>query len=640
MSRYGNTSVSALLSQARSALKKQQAYEEEIASYEYDLSNKDQEAYNKYASFLTKRANEVKTSDPTKALSLQRALTGANRSFTSSEIQRASINILEGNSSKQDKLQTLIGLYRRALENGDEATAQRIQLQADTLQQSIFSEQNAARGGGGGGGGSSRKSYDQVQAENLIAQRKNELDYLVNAIKTGGNKALGDIEKTGGGKTFFGTTKGIIEDIIKTYQDLAANEDDPGKKQGYLEKAQEASQKRYDIGFGQGKSLEDINKFIQARAVGGNVTSLQNNIDGTFKFKENPIAGTMYIKGENGLPQLANKYAGGSDTQYGEYLKAAQERLKSKGISSKSGSDGVISFYNPVTGQTVEGTADQYGNVLYRGLDDNGNTLIRRFVTGEGKDEVVSQQEQEAILNAGNATDTNSNRLVRDQFGTLAFNAQQIPGQVQGIADQAQNNQYVKPVLDALGTPVGNIVKGGVKTVAGALGGFAGAVNTIDDAGRLLGGVKDVYDNTIGDTVDKVVGTANTNKRITEITKLAGSIGAGNPFANTAGFVGTGVGALGQIGNVGKYIQGLKVKHDQEVAAQAAREEAAYRANLNAIQQANAVTAARQVQANRGLPVITPTITNPTPQAQVIGSRDFNKTYLGGYGDLLNKYTR
>jgi hypothetical protein len=63
MARYGNTSVSALLSQARSALKKQQAYEEEIASYEYDLSPKDQEAYNKYASFLTKRANELKTTE-------------------------------------------------------------------------------------------------------------------------------------------------------------------------------------------------------------------------------------------------------------------------------------------------------------------------------------------------------------------------------------------------------------------------------------------------------------------------------------------------------------------------------------------------------------------------------------------------
>lgn len=150
MPRYGNTSVSALLSQARAALKKQQAYEEEIASYEYDLSPKDQESYDKYASFLTKRAKEVQSSDPAKALSLTRKITGANRSFTSSEIQRQSISVLEGTGSKQQKLQVMIGLYRRALENGDEATAQRLQLQADTLQQSILADEQAKAGSGGG----------------------------------------------------------------------------------------------------------------------------------------------------------------------------------------------------------------------------------------------------------------------------------------------------------------------------------------------------------------------------------------------------------------------------------------------------------------------------------------------------------
>lgn len=172
MPRYGNTSVSALLNQARAALKKQQSYEEEIASYEYDLSPKDQAAYDKYASFLSKRAKEVQTTDPTKSLSLQRALTGANRSFTSSEIQRQSIYILEGTGTKQSKLQTLIGLYKRALENGDEATAQRIQLQADQLQQSINSEASAGRSGGSGGGSTAAKKGINATIDKIDLSQK------------------------------------------------------------------------------------------------------------------------------------------------------------------------------------------------------------------------------------------------------------------------------------------------------------------------------------------------------------------------------------------------------------------------------------------------------------------------------------
>lgn len=183
--RYGNVSSSSLLSAAKAAYNKQQDLQDQIAGYEWDLSPKDQASYQKYADYLGKRVREYQSTDPNKSLSYQKQITGAQRGFTSSEIGRATTQVLYGNISNRQKLSTLTNLYNQAAANGDENLAQRIEQQWARLSMTIQSEEMGRGGSGGGGGGSASsaasKGYNQAiagakryvsDAENLLKQGK------------------------------------------------------------------------------------------------------------------------------------------------------------------------------------------------------------------------------------------------------------------------------------------------------------------------------------------------------------------------------------------------------------------------------------------------------------------------------------
>ena len=91
---YGNTSVSSLLKAAKAAQQKQYSLEDSIAAYEYDLSPKGQADFEKYSAHLGNRIKQYQDTDPLKALNYQKTITSANRSFTSSELSRATTQVL------------------------------------------------------------------------------------------------------------------------------------------------------------------------------------------------------------------------------------------------------------------------------------------------------------------------------------------------------------------------------------------------------------------------------------------------------------------------------------------------------------------------------------------------------------------
>lgn len=152
---YGNTSVSSLLRAAKAAQQKQYSLEDSIAAYEYDLSPKTQADFEKYQAHLGNRIKQYQGTDPLKALNYQKTITSANRSFTSSELSRATTQVLYGNMDNGTKLNTMMNLYQRAIENGDENLAQRIEGQAAMLQQTM-----QRYGGGGGYGRGGGAEYD------------------------------------------------------------------------------------------------------------------------------------------------------------------------------------------------------------------------------------------------------------------------------------------------------------------------------------------------------------------------------------------------------------------------------------------------------------------------------------------------
>ncbi len=171
---YGNTSVSSLLRAAKAAQAKQYSLEDSIAAYEYDLSPKTQEAFNKYSAHLENRIKQHQGTDPLKALNYQKTITSANRSFTSSELSRATTQVLYGNMDAGAKLNTMMQLYQRAVENGDENLAQRIEGQAASLQNSM------ARAGGGGGYGGGRGSSADPQVKGWKTAKGEFDNYIKN----------------------------------------------------------------------------------------------------------------------------------------------------------------------------------------------------------------------------------------------------------------------------------------------------------------------------------------------------------------------------------------------------------------------------------------------------------------------------
>lgn len=144
MARYGNTSVSALLSAATAAQNKIATYNDAIASTQYQDSAKTQSDLDTYTSYLKTR--QAATTDPSKLLSLQNAAVTANKSFTTAEIGRQSQQVAYGNISSTDKYHAISSLLDRAVQNGDDALAQSLDEQLTGLSKTIQDEQVAAQG--------------------------------------------------------------------------------------------------------------------------------------------------------------------------------------------------------------------------------------------------------------------------------------------------------------------------------------------------------------------------------------------------------------------------------------------------------------------------------------------------------------
>ena len=127
----------------RSAASRRAAIQNEknrIADMEWGLSAKtadDLAIYNLHYNDASLRAS---SSDK---ISIQNKITTATRAFRTGEIQRSSIDVLEGTSTNSSKQDLLIGFYKEAVANGDMNQAQSLRLQIDNLQNTIISEQKA-----------------------------------------------------------------------------------------------------------------------------------------------------------------------------------------------------------------------------------------------------------------------------------------------------------------------------------------------------------------------------------------------------------------------------------------------------------------------------------------------------------------
>lgn len=183
--RYGNAgSVSSLISSARAAYEREQSYQDQIATYEWDLSAKTAEDHDKYVAYLAKRQKDLEVRDPAKALTVAGKINSARSTFASKEIQRASIQINYGNGTDSDKYTKMLGLYQGAVQNGDYDLAQNLEAQLGTLQIKIMNAQQAAANAASA---ASDKAYAAIKkgVETQLTANKNLMPGLEEDFRTG-----------------------------------------------------------------------------------------------------------------------------------------------------------------------------------------------------------------------------------------------------------------------------------------------------------------------------------------------------------------------------------------------------------------------------------------------------------------------
>lgn len=129
--------TSALLKSAASRRAAIQNEKNRGVDMEWQLSAKTEDDLALYISHYNDAATKVSGSD---RLGYLNKVTSARRSYQSNEIQRASIRVLEGNGTNEDKLATIETLYNQAVDNGDYDSAQNLRQQFDSLYKTIQSE--------------------------------------------------------------------------------------------------------------------------------------------------------------------------------------------------------------------------------------------------------------------------------------------------------------------------------------------------------------------------------------------------------------------------------------------------------------------------------------------------------------------
>lgn len=132
-----------LLKSAASAKKKIQAQQDALVAFDWENSAQTYEDFQEYSKYLQDRADA--TTDASQALTINKTITSARKSYVSNELQRQSMAVAEGRATTTDKLNSVYNFYQQAVDNGDMNLAQNLASQYDSLTVQIQNEALAAQ---------------------------------------------------------------------------------------------------------------------------------------------------------------------------------------------------------------------------------------------------------------------------------------------------------------------------------------------------------------------------------------------------------------------------------------------------------------------------------------------------------------
>lgn len=458
-------SVSALLKSSQSRRTQVQNQQDAFVSFEWSVSEKSYDQFLEYEKYLQTRLTN--TTDPSKALSYTRDIFSARKGYTSNEIQRSSINVIEGKATTQNKYDTMVDLYYQAGENGDFDLAQSLRLQLNNLSVTLQGEAEAAQRVAG-----QLATLRVESVQDAVKTIKGYATFLGEELKTRGAEGFGKVIKQYAkelgveGGDFFGILASFAGNIKDLYENAIQAEGDP--------KALRALQGDYDkfkteniftlptaSGKNMGISFQDIVNQADASRVGEEIFEATLSGDGTV-FTKNIKTGFVWGRDETGNYRAISLYSQAADFtskilkdknkpdefyNYEELLKLAGYEVSKEGGALRitpTRESGTLKLRN------VEGLGDNQSVLAY--VDKDGKLQIK---SGERLFELKFDETTGEFAQAVETTKSPitllSDRFSADFLRKLDFT--RLSEGTVGIINQRQISENIKTIPFRQGGP-------------------------------------------------------------------------------------------------------------------------------------------------------------------------------------------
>jgi hypothetical protein len=306
-------STSSLLNSANARRNKIQQQEDDLVAFEYSLSSKTYDDFVAYSNYLQDR--QSKAPDASSQLTYTKAIVGARKGYISNEIQRANIDLVEGNTDNRGKYGRMVDLYYQAINNGDYDLAQSLNLQLDNLSVKIQVE-DQAKADSAQRVAKSMASAGVTSLKDMVSQIKDGIEGLdVNGTPVKPIKMLNDeLAKGKNVNSYFAE----LFNTTKALQSLVGDAYNGATDQETVNKFEQDSTLR-DIINGDAKfgavigtngstknlSMDDIETAYRSQLANNPIYSISSSLDQKdgsqkFTFKENKVDDFVWTRNDDG----------------------------------------------------------------------------------------------------------------------------------------------------------------------------------------------------------------------------------------------------------------------------------------------------------------------------------------------------
>ena len=391
---------SSILRNAATAQQRAREFDDSLAAYAWDNSTKTYADYVDYAEYLNTRRSQA--GDPAAQLSYQKKIDAARSAFISNDVQRQSIDVIEGGSSNIDKYNRMLDLYYYAADAGQNELAQSMRLQLDNLSVTIQNEQKARISANKEAANEMTKAID-AQVSDAVAQVKDNAKYALEQYSALGPQKFQEAT----GSDIFSMLANMVNSqdpnnpgLVQIYAQAAQITPDPAKARDYqlkfngIAEGESTGIKLPGVG---NVTYQDLAEQAYAVSIGQTLFETITTAEGV-EFARKATTGYQWGRDENGQYKLMPIYNSKQDfkssfidtTKDNKQLTYADLLKQSKFEVVQAGEGNLIVRNNGefdkagvARGQQVELYVDQNGNLQAVTGPDKAYTLSFDNKTGE-----------------------------------------------------------------------------------------------------------------------------------------------------------------------------------------------------------------------------------------------------------------